>query len=47
MTPKFFTDDLGQVNAWSYFGYHYIVGIGCDKAQAESRWKEALKAAQN
>jgi hypothetical protein len=46
MTPQFFVDDLGQVNAWSYMRNHYVVGIGLDKAQALARWNEALKAAK-
>lgn len=46
MTPHFFIDDLGQVNVWSYFGNHYIVGISHYEAEAHARWAEALKVAQ-
>ena len=46
MTPSFFTDELGQTHAWSYWRHHYVIGISHDRAEAESRWKEALKVAQ-
>ena len=45
MTPQAFIDDLGQINVWSYFGNHYIVGISHYVAEARARWAEALKAA--
>jgi hypothetical protein len=46
MTPQFFTDDLGQVHAYSYWRNHYVIGIGISEAEALKRWAEALKAAQ-
>lgn len=46
MTPQFMTDDLGQWHAYSYFRHHYVIGISHDKAEAEDRWKQALKVAQ-
>jgi hypothetical protein len=46
MKPQFFTDELGQINVWSYWRNHYIVGLSADRAEALSRWAEALKVAQ-
>lgn len=46
MTHQFFTDELGQFHCWTYWRNHYCVGISTDRAEAEARWKEALKVAQ-